>query len=203
MALATRERIREIGVLKALGAPDLTVIRQFVAEAMALSLAGAVVGSALFAAGGPFIADRLLGLSSASLTGLAGGMGSQPASDVIALSVFTLYLEYGVALALVLGILGSLTLPTVQRECARQRHSAMSSMLELEDVWKEFRSGANTIAALRGVTFSIKEPGKMVVVLGRSGSGKTTLLHVVGALDRPTRGHVRLGGQGLANFEPT
>ena len=78
----------------------------------------------------------------------------------------------------------------------------MSSMLELQDVWKEFRSGANTITALQGVTFSIKEPGKMVVVLGPSGSGKTTLLHVVGALDRPTRGHVRLDGQDLATLSP-
>lgn len=108
MALITRERIREIGVLKALGAPNLTVIRQFVSEAIALSLAGTLVGIALFVAGASFIADRLLGLSSTSLTGLAGGMGSQPASDVVSFTFSASYVGYAFALALALGILGSL-----------------------------------------------------------------------------------------------
>lgn len=64
---------------------------------------------ALFSARAPFIADRLLGLSATSLTGLAGGMESQPASDVVAFSVSTTYRGYAVALALGLwGILGSL-----------------------------------------------------------------------------------------------
>lgn len=108
MTLVTRERTREIGVLKALGAPNTTVIRQFVSEAVAMSLGGVVVGVAVFAAGGSFIADRLLGLSSTYLTGLAGGMGSQPASDIVTFSVSGTYLGYAAALALVLGILGSL-----------------------------------------------------------------------------------------------
>lgn len=108
MALVTRERTREVGVLKALGASNLTVIRQFVTEAVALSLVGALLGIAIFAAGGSFIGDRLLGLSSTSLTGIAGGMGSQPVSDVVTFSLSASYWGYAAALALVLGVLGSL-----------------------------------------------------------------------------------------------
>lgn len=107
MALITRERTREIGVFKALGASNLTVIRQFVAEAVAMSLGGVALGMAIFAIGGSFIADRLLGLSSTSLTGLAGAMGSQPATDVVDFSVSGAYLGYAAVLALLLGALGS------------------------------------------------------------------------------------------------
>ena len=73
----------------------------------------------------------------------------------------------------------------------------MSNMLELHDVWKEYRSGASSVQALRGVSFSMEEPGKMIVVLGPSGGGKTTLLSIIGALDRPSRGQVRLAGLDL------
>ena len=107
MALVTRERTREIGVLKALGAPAATVIRQFVAEAVALSLIGAVLGIALFAVAGSAIADSLLDLPSTSLTGLTGVMGGQPASDVVTFSMFTVYWGYALALALGLGIIGT------------------------------------------------------------------------------------------------
>ena len=78
----------------------------------------------------------------------------------------------------------------------------MSKMLELQDVWKEYGNGANTVMALRGVNLTIEAPGQIVVVLGPSGSGKTTLLNIVGALDIPTRGVVLLGGQALASMNP-
>ena len=56
----------------------------------------------------------------------------------------------------------------------------MSKMLELQDLWKEYRNGANTVAALRKVNLIVEEPGQIVVVLGPSGSGKTTLLNICG-----------------------
>lgn len=55
--------------------------------------------------------------------------------------------------------------------------------------------------ALRGINLNVDEPGKMVVLLGPSGSGKTTLLNLIGALDRPTRGCVRLDEQDLAALD--
>ena len=108
MVLVTRERTREIGLLKALGASNGDVARQFVAESLALALAGGLLGLAIFAAGAPVIADRILGLSSTSLTGLAGGMGAQAASEVISFSASWDDVGYAILGALFLGVLGSL-----------------------------------------------------------------------------------------------
>jgi putative ABC transport system ATP-binding protein len=61
------------------------------------------------------------------------------------------------------------------------------------DVARTFGRGDTAVAALRGVSFTIRE-GELVAVRGRSGSGKTTLLNIVGGLDAPTRGTVRVAG---------
>ncbi|MGW1194775.1 ABC transporter ATP-binding protein [Streptomyces sp. NPDC002536] len=64
-------------------------------------------------------------------------------------------------------------------------------VLELEDVWKSYPGGVH---ALRGVDLSVAE-GELLGIVGPSGSGKSTLLHVMGMLDRPTSGRVRIRGQ--------
>ncbi|MFZ1995929.1 MAG: ABC transporter ATP-binding protein [Solirubrobacteraceae bacterium] len=66
----------------------------------------------------------------------------------------------------------------------------MSATLALETVVKEYPGG---VAALRGVSVAIAE-GDQVAVVGPSGSGKTTLLTILGTLERPTRGDVRVAG---------
>ena len=78
----------------------------------------------------------------------------------------------------------------------------MSRMLELQDVWKEYGNGPQAVVALRGVSFCVEKPGQMTVILGPSGSGKTTLLNIIGGLDPPTRGQVRLDGLDLATMAP-
>lgn len=71
-------------------------------------------------------------------------------------------------------------------------------VLEAIDLAKEYRGGdGGTITILDGVNLEVPR-GEMVAVVGASGAGKSTLLHMLGALDQPTRGSVRIGGQGLS-----
>jgi putative ABC transport system ATP-binding protein len=70
-------------------------------------------------------------------------------------------------------------------------------VIQLEGVGREYGSGAARVAALAGITLSL-QPGEFVAVAGPSGSGKTTLLNLVGALDAPTSGTVRVEERDLA-----
>jgi putative ABC transport system ATP-binding protein len=63
-------------------------------------------------------------------------------------------------------------------------------LVHLEDVTKEYAGG---VKALAGVSLSI-EAGELMAIVGPSGSGKTTLLQIMGTLDRPTAGSVRIDG---------
>jgi putative ABC transport system ATP-binding protein len=64
-------------------------------------------------------------------------------------------------------------------------------MIEAVDVHKSFLTGEETVEALRGVTFSVPS-GASAFLVGPSGSGKTTLLYLIGALDRPSSGEIRV-----------
>ncbi|WP_158884796.1 ABC transporter ATP-binding protein [Amycolatopsis anabasis] len=68
--------------------------------------------------------------------------------------------------------------------------------LELRDVVRDFQVGKQSVRALDGVTFAVRE-GQFVAVTGPSGSGKSTLLHVLGGLDQPTSGAVLMDGREL------
>ena len=67
-------------------------------------------------------------------------------------------------------------------------------MLEIRDLAKRYPGGVD---ALRGVGL-IVEGGELLAVVGPSGSGKSTLLHIMGTLDRPTEGRVRVAGHDVA-----
>ena len=69
----------------------------------------------------------------------------------------------------------------------------MAPLIEIKGLTKKYRIGREVITAVDDVSVNI-EPGEFVCLLGPSGSGKTTFLHLVGGLDRPTKGDIYVKG---------
>jgi putative ABC transport system ATP-binding protein len=70
-------------------------------------------------------------------------------------------------------------------------------IVQLTDVKKIYQLGASRIYALNGVSLSI-ERGDFVTIMGSSGSGKSTMLNLIGCLDQPTEGTVKINGTDLS-----
>ncbi len=70
----------------------------------------------------------------------------------------------------------------------------MPPIVQITGVVKEYPLGKQVVQALRGVDLTI-EKGEFTTIAGPSGSGKTTLLNLIGCIDTPTRGDVRVDGQ--------
>jgi len=74
--------------------------------------------------------------------------------------------------------------------------SEKKALIALRDVAKYYKKGGETVKAVDGINQEVPTTG-MVAIVGPSGSGKSTLLHMIGAMDRPTRGEVVVAGKTL------
>ncbi len=74
-------------------------------------------------------------------------------------------------------------------------------MIDVENVSKSYQRGKTAVSVLRGVTCHVPT-GAFAFIVGPSGSGKSTLLYLMGALDAPDSGSIRLAGEDLAPLDP-
>ena len=75
-------------------------------------------------------------------------------------------------------------------------------ILRCNEIEKVFGKGANQVTALNGISLSV-EKGEFVAITGASGSGKSTLLHILGSVDKPTKGTVIVDGVDISGLNPT
>ena len=75
----------------------------------------------------------------------------------------------------------------------------MSEAIVAEGVTRTYALDGVSVEALRGVSFTIPD-GDYVAIVGPSGSGKSTLMHLLGCLDRPSGGTLRIGGRDVAGM---
>ncbi|MCK6455740.1 MAG: ABC transporter ATP-binding protein [Phycisphaerae bacterium] len=75
----------------------------------------------------------------------------------------------------------------------------MPDVVNVIDVHKHYRLGAEDVHALRGVCLRV-EAGRFVAIMGASGSGKSTLLHLIGGLDLPDAGRILVAGEDLTQM---
>jgi putative ABC transport system ATP-binding protein len=74
-------------------------------------------------------------------------------------------------------------------------------VIRLEDIWRTFVMGDQSLHALKAVTETISA-GEHVAIIGPSGSGKSTLLNILGCLDKPTRGQYFFDDRAIEALEP-
>lgn len=75
-------------------------------------------------------------------------------------------------------------------------------MIKVTDLHKSFSMDSYELPVLKGINLEIQR-GELIAIVGASGAGKSTLLHIIGTLDRPTRGTVTFDGQDLFQLSET
>ena len=78
--------------------------------------------------------------------------------------------------------------------------STNMNVIEVNNITKHYLLGTQTVEALRGVSFGIKQ-GEFIAIMGPSGSGKSTLMNIIGCLDTPTNGTYYLNNKEVSTLE--
>ncbi|MGB9896116.1 MAG: ABC transporter ATP-binding protein, partial [Thermoproteota archaeon] len=82
-----------------------------------------------------------------------------------------------------------------------ERHMLAPTVVQVEDLYKDYVLRGGAVHALRGINLSVKR-GEYIAVMGPSGSGKTTLFNMIGGLDKPTKGTVKIDNVDLSKMSP-
>jgi ABC-type lipoprotein export system ATPase subunit len=78
----------------------------------------------------------------------------------------------------------------------------MTTLIRVSDLKKTYQTGSVRFEALRGISLDVQS-GDFSAIMGQSGSGKSTLMHIIGGLDQPTAGSVRVGDHTLETMSET
>ncbi len=168
----TIDKKKAIATLKLIGAPDRRIVGLIVQQALAMGVISFLAGAALISAGHGYFPRRVV---------------LEPAD---AASLFGVVLV-ACLLASALGVRTAL-----DRSCVGTCGVAMDEqpVVEAKGISKHFGEGATRVDALREVSLDVY-PGTVVGLRGPSGSGKSTLLNVIGCIQEPNSGSMRLNGE--------
>ena len=89
----------------------------------------------------------------------------------------------------------SFSMVTISTETQREDHKM--AVLEVKELTKKYGQGESEVIALDHVSFSV-ERGEFVAIIGASGSGKSTLMNLIGGIDVPTSGSVKIDGHEIS-----
>lgn len=216
LILMVSEKVKDIGILKAMGASDKGIMGIFVSNGFFISLFGSLLGSA---AG---IAFSLNINSISDLIYEHTGFRVFP-RDVYYLDQIPCEISYTniaiiVTVTLVLALLACMipALKAARMDVVEALNSdvpslrwwhrlvrdtptpdkALASLLCVHNVAREYIMGRHTLRILQNINMEVQQ-GEIVAIVGTSGAGKSTLLHIMGLLDTPTEGTVYLNGRNL------
>jgi lipoprotein-releasing system ATP-binding protein len=216
LILMVSQKVKDIGILKAMGAADNGIMGIFVSNGFFISLFGSIIGTVAgisFALNINWVADLIY-----ENTGFRVFPRDVYYLDQIPCEISYPNIAVIVVVTLVLSLLACLipALKAARMDVVEALNSEVPSLrwwhrlvrdtpipdkarnafFYVDNVTREYVMGPHTLRILQGIKLEVQR-GEILAIVGTSGAGKSTLLHIMGLLDTPTEGTVYLNGQNL------